>query len=47
MLHTDRKTYNAPALQELGAMKDITEGGNQSFAESLGGQDGTAFEVGS
>lgn len=47
MLHTDRKTYNAPSLQELGAMKDITENGSQNFADTVNGEDGTAFEVAS
>jgi len=47
MLHTDRKTYNAPSLQELGAMKDITEAGSQNFSDTVNGQDGTAFDVAS
>ncbi|WP_185858970.1 hypothetical protein [Vreelandella nanhaiensis] len=47
MLHTDRKTYNAPKLQELGAMKDITEQGQQMFSDTVQGQDGTAFDIAS
>lgn len=47
MLHNDRKTYEAPKLQELGAMKDITENGSQAFSDTVQGQDGTAFAVGS
>ena len=31
MIQTDRKTYETPTLQELGAMKDITELGNQEY----------------
>ena len=45
MLHTDRKPYDAPALQELGAMNDITENGSQNFADTFQGQDGTAFDI--
>lgn len=47
MLHTDRKTYEAPLLQELGAMKDITANGRQAFSDTFQGEDGTAFDVGS
>nr|WP_298967725.1 hypothetical protein [uncultured Halomonas sp.] len=47
MLHMDRKTYEVPSLQELGAMKDITENGSQTFSDTFQGQDGTAFDVGS
>lgn len=47
MLHMDRKTYEVPSLQELGAMKEITENGNQAFSDTIQGRDGTAFEVGS
>ncbi|WP_185856149.1 hypothetical protein [Vreelandella populi] len=47
MLHTDRKTYNAPTLQELGAMKDITEHGQQMFSDEVKGQDGTAYDIAS
>lgn len=47
MLQTDRRSYEAPTLQELGAMKDITEAGNQPFSDTSNGKDGSAFEVGS
>ncbi|WP_447045806.1 hypothetical protein [Vreelandella sp. H-I2] len=47
MLHTDRKTYHAPSLQELGAMKEITENGSQNFADVVNGEDGTAHDIGS
>lgn len=47
MLNMDRKTYEEPSLQELGAMKDITENGSQTFSDTFQGQDGTAFDVGS
>lgn len=47
MLQTELKTYEAPALEELGVMKDITEAGTQPFADQDQGRDGTAFEVGS
>jgi hypothetical protein len=43
MLKTDRKSYEAPTLQELGAMKDITENGNVAGSDTANGQDGTAF----
>tara|TARA_R110002012_G_scaffold58641_5_gene152139 strand:+ start:2478 stop:2624 length:147 start_codon:yes stop_codon:yes gene_type:complete len=43
MLQTERKSYEAPALQELGAMNDITEAGRESNSDTLGGLDGTAF----
>lgn len=45
MLHMDRKPYDAPALQELGAMNEITENGSQNFADTFQGQDGTAFDI--
>ncbi|MGY2464143.1 hypothetical protein [Vreelandella sulfidaeris] len=47
MLQTDRKSYEAPTLQELGVMKDITEQGNVPNADSPNGLDGTAFVPGS
>lgn len=47
MLHTDRKTYEAPTILELGAMKDITEAGNQARSDAFQGEDGTAWEPGS
>jgi hypothetical protein len=47
MVHTDRKIYQAPTLQELGAMKDITENGNVANADMINGRDGTAFPPGS
>ena len=47
MLQTDRKSYEAPMLQELGAMKDITEQGNVPNADQVNGKDGTAFPPGS
>ncbi len=47
MLQTELKTYEAPTLEELGVMKDITEAGNQPFADETNGIDGTAFQVGS
>ncbi|WP_175540377.1 hypothetical protein [Halomonas sp. QHL1] len=47
MLHTERKAYETPTLQELGEMKDITENGNQISSDALQGKDGTAFAVGS
>ncbi len=46
MLQTDRKSYQAPVLQELGAMSDITEQGNVPNSDSLNGKDGTAFPPG-
>lgn len=47
MLNMDRKAYEAPSLQELGAMKDITENGSQNFSDTIQGEDGTAFDVAS
>ena len=47
MLQTDRKSYEAPTLQELGVMKDITEQGNVPNADSPNGLDGTAYVPGS
>lgn len=47
MKYTDRKTYETPKLQELGAMKDITENGSESFSDTAQGTDGTAYKVGS
>ena len=47
MLQTDRKSYEAPMLQELGAMKDITEQGNVANADQINGRDGSAFLPGS
>lgn len=47
MLKTERKTYEAPKLQELGAMKDITEAGNQPNADEMKGRNNTAFPPGS
>lgn len=47
MLQTDRKSYEAPTLQELGAMNDITENGNVTNADTLNGRDGTAYPPGS
>ncbi len=43
MLQTDRKPYEAPMLQELGAMKDITENGNVVSSDAMNGRDGTAY----
>ena len=39
MLNMDRKTYEEPSLQELGAMKDITENGSQTFSDTFQGQE--------
>ena len=47
MLNMDRKPYDAPALQELGAMNEITENGSQNFSDTFQGQDGTAFDIAS
>ncbi|MCH4811955.1 hypothetical protein [Vreelandella neptunia] len=47
MLNTERKTYEAPMLQELGAMKDITEAGDQPNADQMGGRNNTAWAPGS
>lgn len=47
MLQTDRKSYEAPTLQELGVMKDITEQGNVPNADQQNGLDGSAFAPGS
>lgn len=47
MEQTDRKPYASPFLQELGALKDITEGGNQPSAENHNGRDSSAFVPGS
>lgn len=47
MLHTERKAYETPTLQELGDMKDITENGNQISSDTIQGRDGTAFSVSS
>nr|WP_298967723.1 hypothetical protein [uncultured Halomonas sp.] len=47
MLNTERKTYEAPMLQELGAMKDITETGDRPNTDTLNGRDGNAFAPGS
>lgn len=47
MLKTERKTYEAPKLQELGAMKDITEAGDQPNADQMNGRNNTAFPPGS
>lgn len=46
MLKTERKTYEAPMLQELGAMKDITEAGDQPNADTMGGRNNTAWAPG-
>jgi hypothetical protein len=43
MVHTDRKIYQAPTLQELGAMKDITENGTVTSSDTFQGRDGTGF----
>lgn len=47
MLQTDRKAYEAPTLQELGAMQDITENSNMANADTVNGRDGTAYPPGS
>lgn len=47
MQQTDRKSYEAPTLQELGAMNDITENGNVTNSDTVNGRDGTAFPLGS
>lgn len=47
MMQMDRKSYQAPILKELGDMKDITENGNVSNADTFQGRDGTAFLPGS
>lgn len=47
MLSMDRKSYEAPTLQELGAMKDITENGDVTNADTVNGRDGTAYTPGS
>lgn len=47
MLNTERKIYEAPMLQELGVMKDITEAGDRPNTDTMNGRDGTAFPPGS
>lgn len=47
MTNMDRKPYVSPSLQELGALKDITEEGGRPDADTEGGQDGSAFKPGS
>lgn len=47
MIQTDRKAYEVPMLQELGGMKDITENGSVTNADTFQGQDGTANIPGS
>lgn len=47
MKNTDLKTYVSPSIQELGALKDITEQGDRPDADRDGGLDGTAFKPGS
>ncbi|MFB9868664.1 hypothetical protein [Vreelandella sulfidaeris] len=47
MLQTERKSYEAPTLQELGAMNDITEAGGLPNSDTVNGRDGTAFAPGS
>nr|WP_163503639.1 hypothetical protein [Halomonas socia] len=47
MTQMDRKPYASPSVQELGALKDITEGGGMPNADVPGGQDGTANKPGS
>lgn len=47
MTNMDRKPYVTPSIQELGALKDITEQGERPDADRDGGLDGTAFKPGS
>lgn len=47
MTNTDRKPYVSPSVQELGALKDITEQGGRPDADTDGGLDGTAYKPGS
>ncbi|WP_176475872.1 hypothetical protein [Halomonas salipaludis] len=47
MNQMDRKPYASPSVQELGALKDITEAGGRPDADTAGGEDGTAFKPGS
>ncbi|MDR5906854.1 hypothetical protein [Franzmannia qiaohouensis] len=47
MTQMDRKPYASPSVQELGALKDITESGGLPLADTPGGSDGTANKPGS
>jgi len=47
MTPIDRKPYTSPSVQELGALKDITESGERPDADTPQGEDNTAFKPGS
>jgi len=43
MQHLEKKCYAAPALKELGNLKEMTQGGNAGNADTQPFVDNTAF----